>query len=154
MKKLMLFFVLLFLLVLSACENPIFIEASGLYTVSFETNGGTEIQSFRTDKITSSPKTQKEGEDFAGWYTSSRFVEEVSFPFELSKDITLYAKWEEHIEPYSVSFDSNGGTEVETFYGSVIFGNAGFFKERLLFRRLVSGSGFSKSGDFSICPKR
>ena len=120
MKKLMLFFVLLFLLVLSACENPLFVEASGLYTVSFETNGGTEIQAFRTNKISSSPKTQKEGEDFAGWYTSSRFVEEVSFPFELSKNITLYAKWEEHIEPYSVFFDSNGGTEVETFYGSVI----------------------------------
>ena len=58
MKKLMLFFVLLFLLVLSACENPLFVEASGLYTVSFETNGGTEIESFRTDKITSSTKNQ------------------------------------------------------------------------------------------------
>lgn len=120
MKKLMLFFVLLFLLVLSACENPIFIEASGLYTVSFETNGGTEIQAFRTNKITSSPKTQKEGEAFAGWYASSRFVEEVSFPYKLSENITLYAKWEKHLEFYSVAFESNGGTEVDTFYGSII----------------------------------
>ena len=120
MKKLMLFFVLLFLLVLSACENPLFVEASGLYTVSFETNGGTEIESFRTDKISSSPKTQKEGEDFAGWYTSSRFLEEVCFPYKLSENITLYAKWEKHLESYSVDFDSNGGTEVDTFYGSII----------------------------------
>lgn len=116
----MLFFVLLFLLVLSACENPLFVEASGLYTVSFETNGGTEIQAFRTNKISSSPKTQKEGEDFAGWYTSSRFVEEVCFPYKLSENITLYAKWEKHLESYSVAFVSNGGTYVETFYGSTI----------------------------------
>ena len=120
MKKFLFFFVFLFILILSSCENPLFVEASGLYTVSFETNGGTEIQAFRTDKITSSPKTQKEGYIFAGWYTSSNYVEEVSFPFELSKNITLYARWEERLQPYSVTFISNGGTTVEPFYGLVI----------------------------------
>lgn len=120
MKKFLFFFVFLFILILSSCENPLFVEASGLYTVSFETNGGTELQAFRTDKITSSPKTQKEGEDFIGWYTSSRFVEEVTFPFELSENITLYAKWEEHLQKYSVTFETNGGIAIESFYGFII----------------------------------
>ena len=153
MKKLLLFFVLLFLLVLSACDNPLFVEASGLYTVSFETNGGSEIESFRTDKITSSPKTQKEGEDFAGWYTSSRFVEEVTFPFELSGNITLYAKWEEHIEPYSVFFDSNGGTEVETFYGSVILETPASSKKGYCLEGWYLDQDFQNPVIFPFAPK-
>ena len=120
MKIRTLLFTILSLLVLSSCENLLFIEASGLYTVSFETNGGTEIKTIRTDKITSSPKTYKYDEDFVGWYTSSQFVQEVYFPLELSKNITLYAKWEKHLQSYSVYFTTNGGTYVSTFYGSVI----------------------------------
>ena len=33
-----------------SCENLMFIDAAQLYRVSFETNGGTEIEAYRTYK--------------------------------------------------------------------------------------------------------
>ena len=73
MKKLIFFFVFLFILIFTSCENPLFVEASKLYTVSFETNGGTKIATIRTDKITGIPQTQKEDASFIGWYTFAPF---------------------------------------------------------------------------------
>jgi uncharacterized repeat protein (TIGR02543 family) len=77
------------------------------YTVVFNTNGGTEIQSLTLnyqDMITAPENPTKEGLDFDGWYTD----ENCTIPFEnfdkqiiefedrVSKVpvvITLYAKW-------------------------------------------------------------
>ena len=50
------------LMLFVSCENPLFVEATRLYKVDFETNGGSSIPSCRTDKIESAPTTQKEGE--------------------------------------------------------------------------------------------
>lgn len=154
MKKFLFFFVFLFILILSSCENPLFVEASGLYTVSFETNGGTEIQAFRTDKITSSPKTQKEGYFFAGWYTSSNYLEEVSFPFKLSRNITLYARWEERLQSYSVTFITNGGTAIEPFYGLVIQETPFTSKNGFTFKGWYLDKQFQNPVSFPYYPKQ
>ena len=154
MKKFLFFFVFLFILILSSCENPLFVEASGLYTVSFETNGGTEIQAFRTDKITSSPKTQKEGYIFAGWYTSSNYLEEVSFPFELSRNITFYARWEERLQSYSVTFITNGGTSIEPFSGLVIQETPFTSKNGFTFKGWYLDKQFQNPVSFPYYPKQ
>ncbi|MBD5406518.1 MAG: SUMF1/EgtB/PvdO family nonheme iron enzyme [Treponema sp.] len=103
-------FITLITVFLASCENPLFIQHSGLYKVEFSTNGGSSVESMRTDKIKSSPQTTKENCEFEGWYESSDFRESaVVFPFDVQEDVTLYAKW---LQKYTVSFDSDGGTAV------------------------------------------
>ena len=95
---------------LASCENPLFIQHTGLYKVEFSTNGGSSVDSMRTNKIKSAPQTTKENCEFEGWYESSDFRDAaVVFPFDVREDVTLYAKW---LQKYTVSFDSDGGTAV------------------------------------------
>ena len=118
MKRISIFFVFLFILILTSCENPLFVEASKLYIVSFETNGGTKIDSIHTDKITECPQSQKEDASLVGWYTSSDFSSsQIDFPLELNHNTTLYAKW---VQKYQVYFETNGGTEIAGYKTSVI----------------------------------
>ncbi len=68
------------------------------FTVSFETNGGSEIADIQVedgDTLTLPPHPTKEGFDFAGWFTDVEL--EVAFvpSTPITTDITLYAKWEE-----------------------------------------------------------
>lgn len=66
------------------------------YSVSFQVNGGSEIETLTTDVIESSPRTYKDGFVFAGWYTNPRLTgSQVKFPYTPTKDVTLYAKWTE-----------------------------------------------------------
>lgn len=108
------FFVLVFFLafisLLSSCENPLFVEATKLYEVSFETNGGTKIDSYHTDRIEKSPETSKAGFTFAGWYKNSSLTAKIeSFPLKIESTTTLYAKWNQN---YRVDFVTNGGAAV------------------------------------------
>lgn len=101
-----------------SCENLMFIDAAQLYVVSFETNGGTEIESYRTDIIEKLPNCKKEDADFLGWYTSSDFSSnKITFPYELKEDTTLYAKW---VQKYQVLFETNGGSEITGYKTSVV----------------------------------
>jgi len=81
-----------------------------VYNVSFITNGGTQVQSVKTDKIVSLPVTSKAGYDFCGWYYDSNLTQKAAFPLTLKSDLILYAKWEK--TPYVVKFIANGGTDV------------------------------------------
>ena len=99
-------------LLLCSCENPLFVNAIGLYQVDFSSNGGTEVPSCRTNRIKVAPETQREDSDFLGWYKSSSFSgEPVTFPLDIVEDTILYAKWRIY---YNVSFETNGGSAVET----------------------------------------
>lgn len=67
-----------------------------LYSVTFEENGGSEIEDVTTDVIETSPRTYRDGFVFAGWYTNPKLTgAQVKFPYTPSKDVTLYAKWSE-----------------------------------------------------------
>ena len=102
----------------SSCENPLFIGITELYEVNFSTNGGTEIESRRTDCIKEIPQTSKNDCSFCGWYTNSAFTgDAVTFPFELKEDTTLYAKWQ---QMYTVTFATNGGTNLESYKTGII----------------------------------
>lgn len=76
------------------------------FKVSFDSNGGSKVEEVVTSIIESEPVTAKDGYTFLGWYLEESFITKVTFPFEVTKDQTLYAKWEENI-PASISFNVN-----------------------------------------------
>ena len=75
---------------LFACQNSFLADATKQYKVTFETNGGTEIDSYRAGKIEICPETVKSGYEFDGWYTNSSFDgKAITFPYELKNDTTF-----------------------------------------------------------------
>ena len=95
------------------------------YTISFDTDGGSEIPSEVQDfgTLISEPDEDpvKEGYNFIGWYDEDGneflFNEDAKVPAE---DVTIYAKWE--IQTFDVVFETDGGSTVETQvieYGNV-----------------------------------
>ena len=87
-----------------------------LYTLTFESNGGTAIepQTVREGNTLTPPANPtKSGYDFAAWYTNEDLTTAWNFQTDVvTEDLTLYAKWEEVL--YAVTFESNGGTAVES----------------------------------------
>lgn len=107
--------VLLSLVSLSGCS-----PSSGSdpwYTVSFECNGGTEIEAVEVpegDTITAPADPVKEKHEFIGWYEDKDLSEMWDFDSDaVISDMTLYAKWQEMPEVYTVSFECNGGSEID-----------------------------------------
>ena len=88
------------------------------YTVRFDTNDGTAVSDMTVSTIAKSPVTTKKGYTFVGWYTESAFTNKVTFPYEVTKAQTLYAKWEKN--KYTVQFDTDGGTAVSDMTVSTI----------------------------------
>jgi len=50
------------------------------------------------------PKPAKENATFFGWYFDAEYTQPLEYPYTISKDITLYAKWTHY---YEVTFDTN-----------------------------------------------
>lgn len=69
---------------------------SSSVTVSFESNGGSEVDSItanRNDVIAEPSAPAKAGFDFAGWYTDKELNNKYDFAQKVTKSFTLYAKW-------------------------------------------------------------
>ena len=88
------------------------------YTVFFDVDNGTPVAAVTTSRIEKQPQTTREGYTFEGWYTDENFTEKVTFPYEVTRAQTLYAKWEKNT--YTVHFETDGGTEVGDMIVSVI----------------------------------
>ncbi|WP_169445806.1 InlB B-repeat-containing protein [Paenibacillus massiliensis] len=85
------------------------------HTVSFESNGGTAVESavVKYNELVSKPsEPTRTGYAFAGWYTDEALTQSYTFTSPVTGDLTLYAKWEAN--DYTVSFASNGGTAVDS----------------------------------------
>ena len=83
------------------------------YTIKFETNGGTELEDIDVeydDIIIKPTDPKKEGYTFDDWYTDNTLTEKYNFDLPVSRNITLYAKWE--INNYTISFETDGGNEI------------------------------------------
>ena len=83
-------------------------------TITFETNGGSEIQDqviTKNSKVSKPSNPTKEGYVFGSWFTDIEMKNEFSFTTIVAESITLYAKWgsRENV----VTF--NGGSQVFTF---------------------------------------
>ena len=71
-------------------------SATAVYTVSFDTDGAGSIESVKAEKnstITEPAAPEKEGYDFAGWYTDKELKEKYDFSSKVTKSFTLYAAW-------------------------------------------------------------
>lgn len=96
------------------------------YTVTFVTNGGSDVASQTTSQIAAEPVTIREDYTFAGWYDNSDFNgNRILFPYTPTGNVTLYAKWTKNDDPipsgdFRVTFVTNGGSEVQPFTGKTI----------------------------------
>ena len=80
------------------------------YTVSFDTDGGTEVESITQNYDTSilaPSEPAKNGYKFVGWYTSKNFNKVYTFTKMSAEDITVYAKWE--LVTYTITYNLDGG---------------------------------------------
>ncbi len=71
-------------------------EANVRYTVTYETNGGSRVESqeVKTGTMITAPREPTiSGRYFAGWYTDTTYQTQVTFPLEVASDMTLYARW-------------------------------------------------------------
>jgi chitinase len=84
------------------------------YTITFESNGGTEVESVNVlegSAISELTHPEKEGFSFLGWtLVDTPDAEVVSVPFEPEASVVLYAQWS--INQYTIAFESNGGSVV------------------------------------------
>ena len=74
----------------------VFYEAIVNYTVSFNSNGGSAVESQTVadgNKATKPTDPAKSGYTFGGWYTDSACSSAYDFNSAVTTDITLYAKW-------------------------------------------------------------
>ena len=78
------------------------------YTITFDTAGGSEIDSIEQDydtAITAPDAPTKEGYTFIGWDTT--------VPKKMpAKDMTVKARWQ--INRYKITFDTDGGSEIDS----------------------------------------
>ena len=80
-------------------------------TIDFDSDGGSNVSSMeilKGDKI-KLPIIEKEGYDFLGWFINDGKIDD---NYIYNKDVILQAKWE-FVVTYKVSFESNGGSNVE-----------------------------------------
>ena len=87
------------------------------YTITFDTNGGSEIAPITQDygtKITAPANPTRKGYTFKGW--------DKEIPKTMpAENITVKAQWE--INQYTITFDTNGGSEITPItqdYGTAI----------------------------------
>lgn len=118
--KAKLLFILLSALTLfayTACGSDSGSDDPNVYTVKFESNGGSEVKSLSVEEGKSAVRPadpSKEGFVFEGWFTDSELASAYDFATKVTKNITLYAKWTSVAGKYKITFETNGGTQVST----------------------------------------
>ena len=90
--------------------------ASGVWTVTFNTNGGTpepESQIRANLPATKPDDPTKEGYNFGGWYTDAAFTTEYKFTEseKVTQDMPLYAKWTKEAAKYYYYSPADGSAD-------------------------------------------
>ncbi len=95
----------------------IFEPKGELYTITFDSNGGSSVASKRVVegyKLKRQANPVKEGFEFMGWYTDSELTEEFDFDSLITENKTLYAKWLDNTTEFTVTFDTDGGSSIDS----------------------------------------
>lgn len=107
MKKLLLIVTFLSLgLLLLGCNDPVYSSNEGPFTVTFDAQGGSEVEPMEVEKHAYFLPTTvpvKEGYLFAGWYLDENFYYPMAFSAGIATHITLYAKW---MSPHEVDTEA------------------------------------------------
>jgi len=81
------------------------------YTVTFDVNGGSEIEPYQGDYNTYPAQPEDpffEGMAFLGWFTDEMFASQYKFDQQLTADFTLYAKWSPFVSGFGgITFSLN-----------------------------------------------
>lgn len=103
------------------------------YTVTFNTNGGTDVdaQDVAYKGLATLPEEPtKVGHVFAGWYKDETLSTEFDFTAPITADTTVYAKWNRAVVTITFNMEKAwmGGTDsttpVDIYYGDVVPTNA------------------------------
>lgn len=77
-------------------SSGIFLPPVTTCVLKFDTRGGSEIKTITKNigatVYLSDYETERDGYDFAGWYTDKKLTEKAEF-VRLTKNVTVYAKW-------------------------------------------------------------
>ncbi len=101
------------------------------YTVTFNTNGGTDVdaQDVAYKGLATLPEEPtKVGHVFAGWYADEALTTEFNFTTPITADTTVYAKWNKAIvtitfnlvKDWMVGGGTNETVPINIYYGDVI----------------------------------
>ena len=103
------------------------------YTVTFNTNGGTDVdaQDVAYKGFATVPEEPtKVGHVFEGWYADEALATEFDFTTPITADTTVYAKWNKAKVTVTFNMDkewmglTSSTTPVEIYYGDVVPANA------------------------------
>lgn len=84
------------------------------FTVTFDSCGGNTVPSVKGKTVQTEPLPEKDGFDFVGWYENSDYSgNRVVFPYTISKDVKLYAKWQEKATYVQSTLDDFDYTEAD-----------------------------------------
>ena len=90
-------------------------STNATYTVAFDEQGkGAELQSQQIKKNGKAvkPEPTANGYSFGGWFTEAACQNAFDFETAITKDITLYAKW--NLESYAITYKIDGGENSES----------------------------------------
>ena len=128
----------------------------GKYTITFETNGGSEIEPIEAEYesvVTAPVEPTKTGNVFDGWYADENFETLYEFTTMPAENVTVYAKW--YTNEYTITFNSLGGTEVESItdvYGATITAPTEPTKEGYDFKGWYTDAEFTTPYEFTTMP--
>ncbi|WP_459189085.1 InlB B-repeat-containing protein [Parabacteroides sp. APC149_11_2_Y6] len=114
MRKLISLMLLMMVIVIGCKkDDPVISE----YIVTFNTQGGSNIDALKVvegQKVTKPQDPTKENYIFSGWYKEAACTTIWDFNKEtVMGNVTIYAKWVEAAQACVVTFDAQGGSEVE-----------------------------------------
>ena len=95
-------------------------EPKTTYVVTFNTNGGSPIESVNVEegsKVNKPADPTKNGFTFSGWFTNTGLTEGMDFDAPITSNVDLYAKWTKNVEiprEFTVSFVTNGGSNIDS----------------------------------------
>ena len=112
------------------------------YTVTFNTNGGSDVDFLSVDygdTVTKPADPTRDGYTFAGWYSDESLATAWNFETDtVSKDTTLYAKWTE-IPTYTV-------TVAASSHGSVTVNPTSAAAGEMVTLTIAQETGYTLSG--------
>lgn len=96
------------------------VHIMGYPVVSFDSNGGSSVASIQMQSggngavaATEPTDPTRAGYTFAGWFTDQALTQPYDWSKLVTVSMTLYAKWlDSSVPTVTVTFDSNGGSEV------------------------------------------
>ena len=95
-------------------STTVTVAAGGKLTVTFETNGGSEVAAKEVcyGNTITEPTTTKDCYTFGGWYRENTLTNAYNFEDGVIDNITLYAKW--NVDTYTITWKNDDGTTLET----------------------------------------